>query len=190
VRQGKKTKALILILNMNRQFTALSLLNINKKRNCQKASQSVITVMWWPSLRPVCIVRTQDMFAWRWRTTIPDHGHGRNAQFPPPLNSSSIFFYICVAEWVTDNCALSNEKGRRKGGKGWVREWERERERYMERIFALDRFLGCLESVSWCFWKDWICNKIEHCDVGMVFHSTLESRCHLETKKTCDHHYS
>lgn len=32
--------------------------------------------------------------------------------------------------------------------------------------------------------KDWICNKIEHCDVGMIFHSTLEPRFHLEEKKT------
>lgn len=53
-----------------------------------------------------------------------------------PLNSSSFFFSFLffVTEWVTDNCALLNEK-------------ERER----ERIFALDSFLGCLESVSWCF---------------------------------------
>lgn len=30
--------------------------------------------------------------------------------------------------------------------------------------------------------KDWICNKIEHCGVGMIFHSTLEPRFHLEGK--------
>lgn len=132
----------------------------------------------------LCIMRTQDMFPWwRWRqrrwgvcislTTIPDHGHGRNAQFSPSVpfwnhyKFLELFFLsFWVAEWVTDNCALLNEKGRKR-----------------ERIFALDSFLGCLESVSWCFWKDWICNKIEHCDVGMVFHSTLESRCHLETNR-------
>lgn len=75
----------------------------------------------------------------------------------------SFFFFLFIAEWVTDNCALFNEE--------------------RDRIFALDNFSGCLESVSWCFWKDWICNKIEHCDVGMVFHSTLEPRCHLKTNK-------
>lgn len=71
---------------------------------------------------------------------------------------------------MTDNCALLNEK-----------ETERER----ERIFALDSFLEGVFGVSImvCFRKDWICNKIEHRDVGMVFHSTLESGCHLGKNK-------
>lgn len=57
------------------------------------------------------------------------------------------------------------------------------RRRERERIFALDSFLEGVFGVSImvCFRKDWICNKIEHRDVGMVFHSTLESGCHLQT---------
>lgn len=83
-----------------------------------------------------------------------------------PLNSWSFFFFFFISfcSWMSDRQLCSFK-------------WER------ERIFALDSFSGCLESVSWCFWKDWICNKIEHCDVGMVFHSTLESRRHLEVNK-------
>lgn len=41
----------------------------------------------------------------------------------------------------------------------------------------------CCVFFFFSFFKDWICNKIEHCDVGMIFHSTLESRCRLEETK-------
>lgn len=80
------------------------------------------------------------------------------------------FFFLSLCSWINDRQLCSSK-------------WDGERR------FALDFFLCFffwgggvgVESVSW--WKDWICNKIEHCDVGMVFHSTLESRCHLKEEE-------
>lgn len=103
--------------------------------------------------------------------TIPDHGRRRNAQFSPQFHSEStkfpklFFFFFCSLMSDRQLCSF---------------KWEGDRER--ERIFALDSFLEGVFGVSImvCFRKDWICNKIEHRDVGMVFHSTLESGCHLE----------
>lgn len=64
---------------------------------------------------------------------------------------------------MTDNCALLNE----------------ERENLPLVVFGVS---GVSMMV---FGKDWICNiiKFKHGDVGMVFHSTLESRRHLEQVK-------
>lgn len=105
----------------------------------------------------------------QYQNTVVEGTHNFSLRFIlKRLKSSSFFFFFFffVAEWVTDNCALLNEKER-------------------ERIFALDSFFwgGVWSQYHGVFEKDWICNKIEYCDVGMVFHSTLESGCHLGKKQ-------